>query len=170
MYICLKYDVRLLCAQFLCWWWARVTSSLRTYNAMENWDLISSFVQLKSYGYLWVKHKCSVRFYISQGNRSDCCACPTATEHAYGKRTSYQNRKMLLRVSQDFHFICRGTYEQSWLCLTHPFWINFTKWMMEHLHIYSIKLLIFTLVCRHSTYIHVRSMINILSYGVFYRV
>lgn len=120
VYICQKYDVRLLCAQFLCWWWARVTSSLRTYNAMENWDLISSFVQLKSYGYLWVKHKCSVRFYISQRNRSDCFACPTATEHAYGKRTSYQNRKMLLRVSQDFHFICRGTYtyEQSWLCLT----------------------------------------------------
>lgn len=36
--------------------------------------------------------------------------------------------------------------DYAWL---YPFWINFTKWMMKHLHIYSIKLLIFTLICRH---------------------
>lgn len=49
-----------------------------------------------------VKSKYSVRFQISQGNHGDYCARPTATVRAYGKRASFQNRKMYSRVSQDF--------------------------------------------------------------------
>lgn len=44
------------------------------------------------------KRNSTVRFQISQENRSDYCACPTAI----GKRTSLLNCKIHLCVSQDF--------------------------------------------------------------------
>lgn len=49
-----------------------------------------------------VKSKYSVRFQISQGNYGYYCQHPTATVRAYLKRSSFQNRTMYLRVSQDF--------------------------------------------------------------------
>lgn len=72
---------------------------------------------------LWVKRICRVRFQILHWNHIDCRACPIANVRTYGNSTSFQSRKMHLRVTQGFFFNSRpqitrtSTYNQLWLRL-----------------------------------------------------
>lgn len=65
---CRKYDIRLLCVEFIRW---QCACKQRACNARDKWDLLTSFFHVKSYGYIFLlKCKCSVRFVRCTGPRS----------------------------------------------------------------------------------------------------
>lgn len=47
---CRKYDIRLLCVEFIRW---QCACKQRACNARDKWDLLTSFFHVKSYGYIF---------------------------------------------------------------------------------------------------------------------
>lgn len=109
-----KCELRVLCVEYICWWWAQTTCSQRTYIARDMWDLLMSFVQFKGR----LEWSTSAVYVFRSGV---CCSCLTATVRNYGSvcykivRCTCVSSKIYIQTHP--YTTSGSTYDNLWIRL-----------------------------------------------------
>lgn len=96
---CRKYDIRLLCVEFIRW---QCACKQRACNARDKWDLLTSFLHVKSYGYIF--------FYWSASAAYVSLDAPGLDKYNFiFSRATYANcREILIFFPPDFFMIIKN--------------------------------------------------------------